>query len=71
MVITTTELRSHLGKYLQLASKEDIYITRNGMVVAKLSNPNQERVKIAESLFGILSADQTLEESRKEHLDQI
>ena len=39
MSITATELKSNLGKYLMLAETEDIYITRNGKVVAKLSNP--------------------------------
>ena len=71
MSVTATELKNNLGKYLQLASKEDIYITRNGKVVARLSNPYQYRVDIANSLFGILSADKTLEESEEERLNQI
>ena len=71
MSITATELKNNLEKYLQLASKEDIYITRNGKVVARLSNPYQDRVDIANSLFGILSADKTLEESEEERLNQI
>ena len=44
MFITATELKTNLGKYLMLAETEDIYITRNGKVVAKLSNPYQDRV---------------------------
>ena len=71
MSITATELKNNLGKYLQLASKEDIYITRNGKVVARLSNPYGDRVDIANSLFGILPADKTLEESEEERLNQI
>ena len=50
---------------------EDIFITRNGKVVAKLSNPHQDRVDIAKSLFGILPADVTLEEAREERLNRI
>ncbi len=64
MSITATELKSNLGKYLLLAATEDIYITKNGKVVAKLSNPHQDRVDIAKSLFGILPADVTLEEAK-------
>ncbi len=71
MSITATELKSNLGKYLSLAETIDIFITRNGKVVAKLTNPNQNRVKMAESLFGILSDDRTLEESKKERLSKI
>ncbi|WP_148510970.1 type II toxin-antitoxin system Phd/YefM family antitoxin, partial [Hungatella hathewayi] len=59
MTITATELEKNLGKYLLLAEKEDVYITRNGKVVAKLTNPYQNRVDMAKSLFGILPADIT------------
>lgn len=71
MSITATELKSNLGKYLLLASKEDIYITRNGKVVAKLSNPNQDRIEMAKSLFGVISDDITLEEAKEERLNKI
>ena len=69
--ITATELKINLGKYLMLAETEDIYITRNGKVVAKLSNPYQDRVDVAKSLFGVLSNDMTLEEAREERLNTI
>jgi len=71
MSITATELKMNLGKYLLLAEKEDVYITRNGKVVAKLTNPYQDRVETAKSLFGVIPADLTLEEARKERLDKI
>lgn len=71
MSITATEFKKNLGKYLSLAETIDIFITRNGKVVAKLTNPNQDRVNMAESLFGILSDDRTLEESKKERLRKI
>ncbi len=71
MSITATELKSNLGKYLMLAATEDIFVTKNGKVVAKISNPYQDRVNIAKSLFGILPADVTLEEAREERLDRI
>lgn len=71
MSITATELKENLGKYLLLAEKEDIYITRNGKVVAKLTNPYQNRVDMAKSLFGILPADITLEDAREERLNKI
>ena len=71
MSITVTELKNNLGKYLKLTTKEDIYITRNGKTIAKLSNPYQDRVEMAESLFGILPADLTLEEAKEERLNKI
>ena len=71
MSITATELKNNLGKYLMLAATEDIFVTKNGKVVAKISNPYQDRVNIPKSLFGILPADVTLEEAREERLDRI
>lgn len=71
MSITATELKCNLGKYLLLAATEDIYITRNGKVVAKLSNPYQDRVDIAKSLFGSIPADMTLEEAREKRLKKL
>ncbi len=71
MYITATEFKMNLGKYLLLSQTEDIYITKNGKVVAKLTNPNQDRVDIAKSLFGIIPADVTVEEAREERLNEI
>ena len=71
MSITATELKLNLSKYLMLSETEDIYITRNGKVVAKLSNPFQDRVEMAKSLFGILPSDISPEESREERLNKI
>ena len=71
MSITATELKSNLGKYLMLAETEDIYITRNGKVVAKLCNTYPDRIEVAKSLFGVLSEDMTLEEAKEERLNKI
>ncbi len=71
MSITATELKSNLSKYLLLSATEDVFITRNGKVISKLTNPFQQRVDIAKSLFGILPADITLEEAREERLKNV
>lgn len=71
MSITATELKMNLGKYLLLAESEDVYITKNGKVVAKLTNPNADRVDIAKSLVGIIPADITPEQAREERLGKI
>ena len=71
MSITATELKANLGKYLLLASTEDIFITQHGKVVAKLTNPFQNRVEVAESLFGILPQTMTFEEAREERLGEV
>lgn len=71
MSITATELKMNLGKYLMLAETEDVFITKNGKVIAKLTNPNADRVEMAKSLFGVIPDDVTVEEARDERLDNI
>ena len=63
MSITATELKENLSKYLLLAATEDVFITQYGKVVAKLTNPFQDRVDTAKSLFGILPQTMTFEEA--------
>ena len=65
MSITATELKTNLSKYLLLSATEDIYITRNGKVISKLTNPFQERVDVAKSLFGILPISPLRKQKRK------
>ena len=71
MSITATELKNNLSKYLLLSATEDVYITRNGKVISKLTNPFQARVDIAKSLLGVIPADITLEQAREERLNKI
>ncbi len=71
MSITATELKNNLSKYLLLSATEDVYITRNGKVISKLTNPFQARVDIAKYLFGVIPADITLEQAREERLNKI
>lgn len=68
MSVTATELKNNLGKYLMLSASEDVFITKNGKVVAKLTNPHQDRVDTAKSLFGILPQDADLYASKDERL---
>lgn len=71
MSITATELKENLSKYLVLAESEDVFITKNGKVVAKLTNPFQNRVDVAKSLFGAVPNVITLEEANEERLSKI
>lgn len=71
MSITATELKLNLSKYLLLAEKEDIFITRNGKTIAKLTSPYQNRVEAAKSLFGVIPDDITLDEARNERISKI
>ena len=68
MSITATELKNNLGKYLLLSATEDVFITKNGKTIAKLTSPYQDRVKMAKSLFGILQVNADLETAKEERL---
>ena len=68
MSITATELKANLGKYLLLAASEDIFITRNGKVVARLTSPYQDKLDTVDTLFGSIPEAMTLEEAREERL---
>jgi prevent-host-death family protein len=53
MQVALSELKINVGKYVDLAEREDIYITRNGKQVAKIIGANRDRVADMKSLFGI------------------
>lgn len=71
MSITATELKQNLSKYLLLSMTEDVYITRNGKVVSKLTNPFQDKLSTVDALFGSVPDTVTLETAREERLDTL
>lgn len=71
MSITATEFKTNFGKYLLMAATEDIYITRNGKTVAKLTAPYQNKLATVNALFGSVPDTMTLEEATEERLGKI
>ena len=71
MGITATELKNNLSKYLMLVEEEDIYITKNGKVIAKLTSPFKEKVDLVKELFGSIPDKISLEEAQEERLSRI
>ena len=68
-VITATELKTNLGHYLDMAAQQDVLITRQGKVAARLSAPAREKVALLDELVGVASATSlTAEEARAERL---
>ncbi len=66
MTITATEFKKNLGMYMLKAQEEDIYITKNGHLLVKLSNPNKEKTDILNSLVGAASSEDLSLEDIKE-----
>ena len=54
IVITATELKKNLGKYLELSKTQDISISKNGKIIAKLSSPKEDKLAIMERLKGCM-----------------
>ncbi len=71
MTITATELKENLSKYLLLSATEDVFITKNGRVLTKLTNPFQDRVETAKSLFGCIPAELSPEQAKEERLSSL
>ena len=70
MIVTSTEFKMNLGKYLDAVKMEDIIIFRNGKRVAKLVRDDEEDlVKMAEWLSGSLPNNgKSIEEYRDERI---
>lgn len=68
MLITATEFKANIGKYLALAAQQDIIITKNGKRIAKLTSATEDKTDVVKSLVGILPGSVTLEEAREERL---
>ncbi|MDA8226872.1 MAG: type II toxin-antitoxin system prevent-host-death family antitoxin [Desulfitobacterium hafniense] len=70
MIISATEFKTNIGKYLTLAAEEEIIITKNGKRIAKLTQASEDKVEVAKSLFRILPCDASLEQAREERLNK-
>lgn len=69
MVVTATELKANMGHYLDLISEDDVFITRNGKVIAKLSSAINDKQRLLDSLVGITKKHPvSLEDTRKARL---
>ena len=55
MVVTSTDLKTNLGSYLDSLNLGDIIVTRNGRKVARLVKEDDDTLSDMRSLFGILS----------------
>ena len=70
MIVTATEFKTNFGKYLDMVTKEDIFITRNGKTIAKVVNP---QVSAVDSLRGMLKnvpSDIDMDSLREERLSK-
>lgn len=70
MSITATEFKTNFGQYLELGGKQEIAITKNGKIIARLVPPSVDKRAILDSLVGILPNDLNPDEARYEYLKE-
>lgn len=73
MIITATELKKNLGKYLDMVSSENVLITKNGKIIAQLSNPVTEKLAALDRLTGLAKSDEdvSLKQIRDERVSRL
>ena len=72
MVITATELKNNLGRYLEMAADREIIILKNGKQIARLTSPKVNKIEILKSLVGTIPSDVEIDDDalRKERLSR-
>ena len=69
MQITATELKTNIGRYLVLAEKQDIIVTKNNRPIVRLTNVHEDKISIIDSLIGIIPNNGfALEDAKEERL---
>ena len=70
MIVTATEFKTNFGKYLDMLTKEDIFITRNGKTIAKVINPQASAVDSLRGMLKNVPSDIDLDSLREERLSK-
>ena len=72
MIVTATEFKTNLGKYLEMATSPDIFITKNGKSIARLTSPAVNKLALLDDLVGIVPQETAMDENtiREERLSR-
>jgi prevent-host-death family protein len=68
MLVNSTEVQNNFGKYLDLASGQEIVITRNGLPVARLIGVENAISFLSDRLVGLVPPDTDEKSARDERL---
>ena len=66
MNVSLSDLKVNVGKYVKMAEENDIYITRNGKRVAKLTSAESDKKASLEALIGLLPNGIDIDQARTE-----
>ncbi len=70
MVVTSTDFKNNIRKYMELSKKENIIVTKNGKDIAKLIGVKKSETPVTDSLIGIIKTSEeiNLKQEREERL---
>lgn len=60
--VNVTDFRNNISHYIELSKSEDVHVTKNGEVVAVLTNPDKDYYQILINLCGCLKEYDTGED---------
>ena len=63
MIVTATEFKTNLGKYLEMAASQDIFITKNGKNIARLTSPAVNKLALLDDLVGSVPQEKAIDEN--------
>ena len=70
-IITMTDLKRDLKKYTEMATKDDVIITKNGKSLVKLVNASRTNMDILNELAGSIVMDKSYEDYMDERYSKI
>lgn len=70
MEITATELKKNLGKYLEMAEKEDVLITKNGKIIAVLKGAENDITYKLSALYSFIGSGISPDGKGPEYTDE-
>jgi prevent-host-death family protein len=71
VIASSTDVQNNFGKYLELASGQEIVITKNGSAVARLIGMKVQKKSLSEQLRGIIPADVDEEAVKAERMARL
>ncbi|HCS74935.1 MAG TPA: type II toxin-antitoxin system prevent-host-death family antitoxin [Clostridiales bacterium] len=72
MIITATEFKNKVGKFIELAKNEDIIISKNGKNIVKLVSIGEDEYPATHSLLGVFekAGEYDLNKTKEERLSK-
>ena len=70
MIVTATDFKNNIGKYISVSKKEDIIVTKNGKYIARLVGFEKSGTPLTDSLIGVIrcTGDIDLKKEQEERI---